>query len=84
MPKKGINDLITEKTMKLDQNIIKKTEEILKGTKPFASKELDPDMFLWAVNNIGYQDLAELRQEFGDEAVGKLKYEAVKLEAKRG
>ena len=81
--KKGINDLILNKIMDLDTRSSKKIAQILKGDRPFSSKELDPDMYVWAVNNLGSQDLQELRQMYTDEALSKVKYDAVKIEQRR-
>jgi len=81
--KTGINDKIVDDMMRIDQLAAKKIESTLKGDKPFAAKKLDQSKFLWAVRNIGTRDLQELRAEFGDEAVGRLRYEAAMIEEQR-
>jgi len=40
-----------------------------KGTKPFPQESFTPAQKIWASENLGYEDMGALRQEFGDEAV---------------
>ena len=82
--KKGINDIILDKIIDLDTKAAKKAAEILKGERPFSSKELDPDMFIWAVDNLGFEDMAELRQMYTDDAINKMIYDAHVIRQRRG
>lgn len=84
MPSKiGMNDIILSKMLKLNQRASDKITSLLKGDQPFASEKVDPDTILYAVNNIGYQDLADLQNEYPPEMLSKLRYEAFLIEQRR-
>ena len=79
----GINDKVVEKQIAMQNRAIAKIVDTLKGEKPFASKEIDPQLKLWVVNNLGTMDIQELVQEFGEAPINKLIYEAKMLEKGR-
>ena len=66
--RKGLNEIAYDKTLKLSSKISEKIDQTLKGDKPFNMVKIDPDVQIWAVNNLGYEDLADLMKEYPPEA----------------
>ena len=81
--RKGINDRILEKQLKIQENATRKIVEITKGEQPFASSKVNPDEVLWVVQHLAPSDRRELEQEFGQEAVFQLYGEAAEIFNKR-
>ena len=79
----GINEIILEKQIKLQERAIAKIVNIVKGEKPFAMEEISPDEKLWVVDNLGSQDVNDLINEFGLDAVDRLYGEAIELKNRR-
>ncbi len=79
----GLNELIVNKQMAIQKRALKKIDDMLKGDKPFRMERQDPQILIDAVNNLGYMDMMNLRQEFGDDAVNWVIGEAKKLEMRR-
>jgi hypothetical protein len=55
----------------------------LKGIKPFATERFSPEQKIWAVDNLGYEDMTDLVNEFGMDAVGYMLAETEKLRQRR-
>lgn len=83
MSKVGINDKILEKQIALQQRAIKKIGEMVKGSNPFAMERIDPDLKLWAVNNLGSEDVMDLINEYGEDKINQLIGEAKMYEMRR-
>ena len=81
--KKGINDLILEKILKMDSMAREKIIETLKGQKPFASTKIDPDEYLWHVQHLSPEGRRELTEEFGQEAMFSVMGRAAEIMNKR-
>ncbi len=81
--KEGINDLILKKMMDLQNRTVVKIGEMLKGEKPFAQEKVDPQVIVDTIHGLGYLDVHALIQEFGQEKVEQLIYEAKRHELKR-
>jgi len=81
--REGINDKILAKVMSLNSLASGKINEKLKSDKPFASEKMDDDTLLWAVNNLGMEDMMELQKEYPREQLNKLLYETAMIEQRR-
>ena len=83
MANTGINDKILSEIVGIQKRSINQIDTILKGDKPFAMEEVDPEVKIWTVNNLGYEDMAELVTEFGEDKVSQLIFETRQLEERR-
>jgi cytochrome c556 len=81
--KRGINDLILGKMKKIQNKSMNKIVEITKGQAPFAAEKVSNDEKLDIVNSLSDKDMLTLLQEFGEEAVNQLIYEAKSYERKK-
>jgi hypothetical protein len=81
--KRGVNDKVLEKMLDINGRAVSKIKSHLKGTQPFASREIPPEDLIYAKNNIGFQDIPDLVNEFGRDAVNKLLYDITVMESKR-
>jgi hypothetical protein len=57
----------------------KKIASMIKAKKP-----VDPDVQIWALRNLGTEDMAEIINEYGRDKVNKLIFDTYKLEQRRG
>jgi cytochrome c556 len=79
--REGSLDNILSLMMKRRDRMIGDLAKQFKGEKPFATVPFTPAQKIWAIDNLGTQDMDELRQEFGDEAVA---YSLKKINDLRG
>jgi hypothetical protein len=68
--REGSLDIILNKMLTKKGKVVNKLVKQLKGEKPFASVPFTPAQKIWAADNVGTEDMGELIQEFGEEAVG--------------
>lgn len=54
-----------------------------KGTKPFATEQFSPAQKIWAVDNLGYDDMPDIVNEYGVDAVGHKLAEIEKMRQRR-
>lgn len=66
----GSLDIILNKMMARREKLVNGLVKQFKGEKPFATEPFTPAQKIWAADYLGYKDMNELRQEFGDEVVG--------------
>lgn len=81
--KKGINDLILDKMITIQGNATNKIKEITKGQAPFAAEKITNEDKLRIVNGLSPDDMGQLIQEFGPEALNQLIFEAKSFEMSR-
>ena len=55
----------------------------LKGTRPFATEDIPAPMRIWAIDNLGIEDMRELLGEFGQDAVNSVLFNIEKLKQRR-
>jgi hypothetical protein len=55
-----------------------------KGTNPFASMKLTPQIKLWARDNLHPNDMQNFINEFGQDRVGYMLYQMNELKMKQG
>ena len=74
-------DIVTAKILEQTTRVSERIAKQLKNTKPFAREVTPPSVKIWAVDNLGIMDMIDIRNEFGDGAIGELIAEAAKLRA---
>ena len=72
-------DDVLDKVMNRQRGVSDTIAQRFKGTSPFATEKLSPTAKIWAIDNLGIEDMNELRQEFGDEAIGYMLYQVNKM-----
>jgi len=82
--KEGLNDKILNKVLKMSDRITDRIAIETKGQKPFASVEMHAEDLIWASDNLGYEDMTDLINEFGYDAVNRQLFEINKLKKRRG
>jgi hypothetical protein len=80
---KGINDIILQKEIGLQNRAISKIKEKTKGTDPFAAEKVSDAELLHLVNTIDGQDMLQLVSEFGVDSVNQLVSQAKTYEMKK-
>ena len=59
--------------------VSEKIAQRLKGTRPFATEDIPAPMRIWAIDNLGYEDMRDLLGEFGQDAVNSVLFNIEKL-----
>ena len=68
--REGSLDVILNKMLTRKGKLVGNLTKQFKGEKPFATIPFTSAQKIWASENLGTEDMGELRQEFGDDAVG--------------
>ena len=76
--KEGRGDKVTELVIQRRGKLSDFISSEFKSQKPFASEQLPVKDQIWAIDSIGTQDIVELEQEFGREALNTLFYQVEK------
>jgi len=71
-------DDVLDKVMKRQHAVSDNIARRFKKTSPFASIPLTPKAKLWAIDNLGTEDMVDLVREYGEERVGTMLYEVNK------
>jgi hypothetical protein len=81
--REGSMDKVNNKILQRYSNVADLMANQLKGLKPFATERFSPEQRIWAVDNLGYEDMTDLVNEFGMDAVGYMLAETEKLRQRR-
>jgi len=73
--REGSIDKVLDKALKRKDQVSDIMSKQFKGERNLSPDRLSPMAKIWAVDNLGLQDMDELRQEFGDEAIGYVLYQ---------
>jgi len=68
--REGSLDIILNKMLTRKGKLVSNLTKQFKGEKPFATVPFTSAQKIWAADNVGTEDMGELIQEFGEEAVG--------------
>ncbi len=79
----GLNDLILQKQVEIQERAIKQIRETLHGEKPFAMVKVDNKIVIDAVNGLGDMDMEALVDEFGTDRINQLIWEVKRMENRR-
>jgi len=77
--RENVGDVLVEKIIQRKTKVTDLISRQYKSTRPFASRKLSTEEQLWAIDNLGFEDMQELRQEYGDEALNDLLFRIHKL-----
>lgn len=72
-------DDVLDRVMSRQQAVSETIAQRFKGTSPFATEKLSPTAKIWAIDNIGTEDMSELIDEFGQDAIGHMLYQVNKM-----
>jgi len=72
-------DIVTQKILERTTKVSERIAKQLKNTKPFATEIIPPSVKVWAIDNLGIMDMAEISKEYPPEAIEKLIAEAERL-----
>lgn len=76
-------DAVLKKVSQRYSNVADLMANQLKGDKPFATERFTPEQRIWAVDNLGYEDMTDLVNEFGMDTVGYMLAETEKQRQRR-
>lgn len=68
--REGSMDRVLEKVTQRYDRVANLMTQQFKGIKPFATEQFTPEQKIWAVDNLGYDDMTDLVNEFGMDSVG--------------
>jgi len=63
--------------------VSEKIAQRLKGTRPFATEDIPVPMRIWAIDNLGYEDMKELQAEYDPQAINQILGDIEKLRQRR-
>jgi len=81
--REGSMDKALEKILQRKEKVVGLMANQLKGDKPFATERFTPEQRIWAVDNLGYEDMTDLVNEFGMDTVGYMLAETEKQRQRR-
>ena len=76
--RENVGDLLVGKIIERKDKVSGLIARQYKSVQPFASRQLSREEQLWAVENLGFEDMQELRQEYGDDAINNLLFNVYK------
>ena len=77
MAKESIVERVLKESEIMVNKVIGQLAEEFKDTRPVLG-QVNPNDAIWAVDNLGYEDMDELKAEFGENEINKMLYQVYK------